>query len=100
MIVVTQNRTQTQKLNTLESKLTTVSSEPAEVTDGGTPVERGPSEWTACGVICGAIVGSWFGPGGVLAGVYLGFWLGGKVDRRTDRHDPLTTDLNPDSRTE
>lgn len=94
VVLIVQNQSHTRKLNTVESKLTTMTDSAAKRTDGG-PHEnppngpRGPG-----GAVIGAIVGSWFGPGGVLAGIYLGFWLGVKLDYRAAKRDPLTPDPN------
>lgn len=100
VVVATQNQMHTRRLNMIESKSTTMSSEPREVPDGGKSQRDIPSDWTICGVVCGAIIGSWFGPGGVLAGMYLGFWRGSKLDRRVYENDPLTPDLNQKAKPE
>lgn len=98
--LIVQNRAQTRKLKSVESKMTTMSNPPTRSTDGGTR-ERPPTGPRGIGgAVIGAIVGTWFGPGGVLAGIYLGFWIGVKLDYRAHERDPLTPDLNRETRTE
>lgn len=98
VVLVVQNRAQTQKLNSVETKVVTMTNSTGKRADGGsresTPTgPRGPG-----GAVIGAIIGSWFGPGGILAGIYLGFWIGVKLDYRAHERDPLTPDLSTESR--
>lgn len=99
-IVVAQNRAQTRKLKDIEDKLTTVTTRPAEATDGGTPKRRPTAAWALGLAIAGGALGFSFGPGGVLAGIYFGLLVGGKLDRRVHERDPQTADPNAGFRTE
>lgn len=99
-IVVGQNRIQTQKLKDIEVKMTTMTKENVEATDGGTR-ELPPIGGRAIGgTIAGGAIGLSFGPGGVLAGMFLGFAWGDKLDIRAYERDPHTPDLNRESKAE
>ena len=102
--VVVQNRVQTRKLKTIESKMTTMSDSMKKSADGGTrelpPIGPRATGGAVIGAIVGAFVGIWFGPGSVLAGAFLGFTTGDKWDIRAYEESPLTPDLNTESSTE
>jgi hypothetical protein len=102
--LVVQNRTQTQKLKTIESKVTTVADSTGKSTDGGTRELPPTGPRAVGGAIIGAIVGAsisiWLGPGSILAGAFLGFTTGDRWDIRAYERDPLTPNLNAESRTE
>lgn len=98
VIVVVQNRAQTRKLKSIESKVTTMSESPKTSPNGGTrglpPTGPRAIGGAIVGAIVGAVVGIWLGPGSVPAGMFLGFTIGDRWDIRAYERDPLTPDLN------